>query len=703
MGAVYAALDTRLERQLALKVMLPQFAADAAAKERFLREARATARIKHDNVVTVYEADERQGVPYIAMEFLEGYSLDEYLKTKGSPTVPQVLRIVGEAAAGLAAAHKIGLVHRDIKPANLWLEAPNGRVKVLDFGLAKPVDAEVELTTNGAVVGTPAYMSPEQARGAKVDHRTDLFSLGVLLYRLCAGNPPFGGATTMAVLMALGTKEPRPVRDLNPTVSEPLAALIHQLLAKRADDHPASVAEVVQRLRWIAQEQAAARARSTALLTAQPPMAYAATPVTVAPEANPFADLDASDTAASSREPDKKMPATPASGGKKSGPRWPWAVGAGALFAALVAGGVIIIIKNKDGTETKIEVPDDATVTIKGKDGKVLAKVGPAVKSPPAAAISDREAAEWVIAQVGVVRANGADTDIKAAADLPKELFTLTFVNLENSKVTDAGLAHLKDLTGLIYLNLSSTALTDAGLEHLKSLRSLTTLNLYETKVTDAGLAHLKELKGLTSLVLSSKALTDAGLTRLKELKGLTYLYLGGTAVTDAGLALPKDHKGLTHLFLFQTKVTDAGLALLKDHKGLIYLSLDGAKVTDGGLEHLKDLKGLTHLGLDGTAVTDAGLEHLKNLNGLTQLRLGGTAVTDAGLAHLKDLKGLTQLEMSHTAVTDMGLQHLKSLKGLAELGVRKTAVTAKGVAALQAALPACKIEHDGLTTEPKK
>jgi serine/threonine protein kinase len=248
MGAVYLAVDTRLDRKLALKVMLQEFVTDSDAKERFLREARAAAKITHDNVVTVYEADERDGVPYIAMQLLQGYPLDEFLTKKGTPSLRHVIRIARETALGLAAAHKHGLVHRDIKPANLWLEAPNGRVKVLDFGLAKPVGADVELTRTGAVVGTPAYMSPEQARGVKVDHRTDLFSLGVVLYRLCTGTTPFTGPTVMSVLMALGTEEPAPVRAANPNVPEPLAALIHQLLAKKPDDRPETAAEVARQL-----------------------------------------------------------------------------------------------------------------------------------------------------------------------------------------------------------------------------------------------------------------------------------------------------------------------------------------------------------------------------------------------------------------------------------------------------------------------
>jgi serine/threonine protein kinase len=248
MGAVYLAIDTRLDRKLALKVMLPEFAANREAKERFLREARAAAKITHDNVVTVYEADERDGVPYITMQFLQGYPLDEFLTKKGTPSVRHVIRIARETALGLAAAHKHGLVHRDIKPANLWLEAPNGRVKVLDFGLAKPIGTDTELTRTGAIVGTPAFMSPEQGRGLKVDHRTDLFSLGAVLYRLCTGRTPFEGPNVLAVLMALGTDDPKPVRELNPNTPEPLARLIHQLLAKKPEDRPQSGAEVAKQL-----------------------------------------------------------------------------------------------------------------------------------------------------------------------------------------------------------------------------------------------------------------------------------------------------------------------------------------------------------------------------------------------------------------------------------------------------------------------
>ena len=253
MGAVYEAVDTRLERPVALKVMLPQFAGDADGKARFLREARAAARVSHDNIVTVYEADERDGVAYIAMQYLTGCTLDRYLKKQGEPNLAQTLRIGRETAAGLAAAHRLGLVHRDIKPGNLWLEAPNGRVKILDFGLARPVEVQAQLTQSGMILGTPAYMSPEQARGAHVDARSDLFSLGAVLYRLMTGRTAFQGTNTMALLVSLAVDEPPAITTLNPSVPEPIAQFVHHLLAKKPEDRPGSAEEAAKRLRQLAE------------------------------------------------------------------------------------------------------------------------------------------------------------------------------------------------------------------------------------------------------------------------------------------------------------------------------------------------------------------------------------------------------------------------------------------------------------------
>ncbi|MGL4424337.1 MAG: protein kinase domain-containing protein, partial [Gemmataceae bacterium] len=251
MGQVYLAHDPSLDRKVALKLMLPQNAAKPQACERFLREARAAAKLQNDHIVRIHEVS-ASGVPFIAMEHLKGVPLDEYLKKKGSPSVAQIIRIGREVALGLAAAHDVGMTHRDIKPANLWLEAPLGRVKILDFGLARQNSEEGTLTQEGVIVGTPAYMAPEQANSEAVDDRTDLYSLGAVLYELVTGKLPHPGPNAMAIIAMLITKEPIPVLQLKPETPKALADLIHELLAKNPAARPPNARDVATRLAGIA-------------------------------------------------------------------------------------------------------------------------------------------------------------------------------------------------------------------------------------------------------------------------------------------------------------------------------------------------------------------------------------------------------------------------------------------------------------------
>ncbi len=196
MGVVFQGEDPRLGRQVAIKALLPHLAGSTSSQQRFLREARAAATLEHDHIVPILQVGEERGAPFIVMPLLKGESLEDRLRRDAALPLPEVLRIGRETAEGLAAAHEKKLIHRDIKPANLWLEAPRGRVKILDFGLARPVAQESCLTQHGAVIGTPAYMAPEQGGGQAVDTRCDLFSLGVVLYRLCTGQLPFHGSDT---------------------------------------------------------------------------------------------------------------------------------------------------------------------------------------------------------------------------------------------------------------------------------------------------------------------------------------------------------------------------------------------------------------------------------------------------------------------------------------------------------------------------
>jgi WD40 repeat protein/serine/threonine protein kinase len=248
MGVVYQAEDLALKRLVALKVMLPSQAASETGRQRFLREAQAAAKIEHDHIVTIHQVGEDRGVPFLAMPLLKGEPLDERLKREGRLPLAEVMRIGRETAEGLAAAHEQGLVHRDIKPANIWLEAGRQRVKILDFGLARVAGGDVNLTQQGAIVGTPAYMAPEQAQSQPVDARSDLFSLGCVLYRMATGKLPFNGNDAMALLISLVTDTPQPPAEINSELPPALNNLIVALLAKDPGTRPASARTVADTL-----------------------------------------------------------------------------------------------------------------------------------------------------------------------------------------------------------------------------------------------------------------------------------------------------------------------------------------------------------------------------------------------------------------------------------------------------------------------
>jgi hypothetical protein len=253
MGIVFEAEDLRLRRRVALKVIRPALAGSASARQRFLREARATASIGHDNIVTLLQAGEDRGVLFLTMPLLEGETLDARLRREPLLPLADVLRIGREVAAGLAAAHERGIIHRDVKPANVWLEAGSGRVKILDFGVARAVESEAGATHTGTIVGSPAYMAPEQAAGEPIDPRSDLFSLGCLLYRMCAGRPPFAGKNATATLLAVTQGKPTSPRKYNRAVPRALADLVLRLLAKRPADRPPSAQATAEALEAIAQ------------------------------------------------------------------------------------------------------------------------------------------------------------------------------------------------------------------------------------------------------------------------------------------------------------------------------------------------------------------------------------------------------------------------------------------------------------------
>ena len=254
MGDVYLASDTRLDRQVAIKVLPPEFSEDAGRKERFKREAKTISQLAHPNICTLFDVGEQEGLDYLVMEFLEGETLAE----KKTPLpIPQVLKIGTQIAQGLAAAHKQGIVHRDLKPANVMI-TKSGAVKLLDFGLAK--DAGVismkgtgskPLTAEGTIVGTLPYMAPEQIEGKETDARTDIFAFGAILYELTTGKRAFEGETKASLIAAIVSSEPKPLIELQPLTPPALQHVVKKCLSKDPDDRWQSATDMAEELRWI--------------------------------------------------------------------------------------------------------------------------------------------------------------------------------------------------------------------------------------------------------------------------------------------------------------------------------------------------------------------------------------------------------------------------------------------------------------------
>jgi serine/threonine-protein kinase len=249
MGQVYLARQLSLKRQVALKLLRKDLANNETAMMRFQAEAEAVARLNHTNIVQVYGAGESDGLRYMALEFVDGRNLREHLARKGPPDLPIALSIMRQIATALQKAHELGLVHRDIKPENI-LVTKKVEVKVTDFGLSRFFNSPdaVSLTQSGVALGTPLYLSPEQAQGKPVDHRSDLYSFGVTSFHLLSGEPPFKGTTPVEVALKHITDAPPRLADLRPDLPADLCDLVHKLMSKRPEERYQSARDVLRDL-----------------------------------------------------------------------------------------------------------------------------------------------------------------------------------------------------------------------------------------------------------------------------------------------------------------------------------------------------------------------------------------------------------------------------------------------------------------------
>lgn len=357
-GIVFRAIDTKLNRTVALKALKPFCLQWSNARVNFLREARAAAAVRSDHVVTVFAVEDEHAVPFLVMEFIEGESLQQKLDHEGPLSIAEIIEVGGQIAAGLAVAHSQDLIHRDIKPANILIERETGRVQITDFGLARAVKESGEMPL-GLMSGTPQYMSPEQAEGKPIDHRSDLFSLGSVLYALITGSPPFRSSNSLAVLRRVVEQEPQALREVRSDLPLEFAELVEKLLEKSPANRPQSADEVAEQLRELAghtRDGAPEPADQSVVAAAQ---------LSTKPE---------STTAPTHHD--------------RNG-RWR-KLAIFLIVAAVSSAAIVLIVKSRDGQSTEVTFPDGSAVAV-DRRGHVAVDLGNVAKRDARAETSDAE------------------------------------------------------------------------------------------------------------------------------------------------------------------------------------------------------------------------------------------------------------------------------------------------------------------------
>ncbi len=458
MGMVFRAEDPILKRTVALKVMRPEAASAARARDRFLREARTMAALEHDHIVAVHHVGEGRGVPFLVMPFLHGKSLHDFCRQVASLEQTTALKIGCQVASGLAAAHRAGLIHRDIKPGNIWIEtAHDNRAKILDFGLARGGEEDVAITQHGAVLGTPAYMAPEQAAGGAVDARADLFSLGVVLYELTTGRRPFTGPNTMAVLSALANHHPTPPHELQPAVAPAASDLIMRLLEKDPAKRPTTADDVARELATILEGGTASRKRRSRKRRTAPVLLGTAA----------FTGVLAALYAFASPSPDPvfEQPATPA---------------------------------EQPPPAKVVDHQREAAEWVKQCGGWVMLAPKPGEQAKTYAAHEPLPEGHIEVVGIGFNKRPVRDDEL----ELLRPLKRMSLLDLEGTGVGDAGVKHLAGCKGIWRIGLADTRVTDDSIDVLASLPGLRSVNFDRTGITPAGMARLRSRLPATSLSL---------------------------------------------------------------------------------------------------------------------------------------------------------------------------------------------------------
>lgn len=709
MGIVFKGRDRKLERLVAVKVLSPELASSVTARKRFLREAQAAAAVTHEHVVTIHAVDEVDGTPFLVMEYIVAVSLEDRIQRSGHLRVEEILRIGMQAAAGLAAAHAQGLVHRDIKPSNILLENGVERVKITDFGLARVIH-EAQSTQSNVVAGTPQYMSPEQARGETVDHRSDLFSLGSVLYAMCTGRSPFRAETPTGAIHRVCDDAPRPIREVNPDIPDWLVAVIDRLLEKKPENRFQSATEVAEVLgQYLAHVQ---QPSQVALPVAQTYSGRAA----------------------------------------RRGDAWPWVAATSGALLAVVALSVLTwsAIRNRpNGEQTQAKTGSELGLEVPAPPDANEIDLLTHVQLP-----RDAPRSRWQSVKDGTLAADSQELEgaawgywscLKVPFVMPREYDLIIDIDRKYGTgtlaicfATDGGVqsAQIGKQLGTgpatvhcevrsvdnksqirvvcddvpasskrvedVWPRLDDNTVTLFDYPSTPGVLRIGRIRMVPFRVQDRGRAVFSQQTVPRSRLVAEDVLWRGGAVELQtvgegrrttQVTRLKDLPPGDFELVGIDLRAPANCAGAGPLLdgLGNLRTLNVRAQGLLSEEELLHLVCGSSPRNKSGGPPRKAarLQSLEKLDLGFTQIGDRGLASVTQFAQLRSLCLAGTSVSDSGVRHVAGLLKLKALDLSRTKVSD--IKPLTGMAGLEELNLEHAHIADEAVAHLQH-MPALKV-----------
>lgn len=617
-GVIYKAKQKPLGRPVAVK-MIHSHLVNVTALKRFLQEAKTISTMHHPNIISVHDfgvSEDNQ--PYMVMDYVEGTTLSDYIKKEGALEPEFAVNLAMQICDGLSHAHSHNVLHRDLKPNNVMLvplAAGEHHLRVLDFGLAK-LFAEDEqadhLTKTGETVGTPAYMSPEQVMGKKLSPRSDIYSLGCLMYHCLTGFVPFGGATKMETMLKQLNDPPPPFSEYDIDVSERLEELVMQLLSKDPAGRPESMAQVKERLKAL--------------------MSY----------------HSSGNVSALARKEKKKAPAKKIEIEPKK--------------IAMIA--VPLLLVSVAGTATYFYMQQKPATKVE-QTTQLVTKADPVKTSTPAVTNSETKEDTPANATAPAVIEPKAEKPVEQGPDykpnFDDKVFLGKFEGKDNIRelssdgrdIQNQSLYYVGKLNDLKKLDLTkSRSINDSGLAYLKNMQ-LTSLGLSNTNVSDSGLSAIGTLKSLINLDLSNTKVTANGLGQLSTCRNLQTLDLHQNKLGNSNLDGLKELNNLDMLVLGETGIGDLAMKSLANMRMLRTLYLNDASITNAGLSNLSNLENLQKLDLSGTKIDKQGLRFLAKLPNLREIHLKDVKLGKEAISELLKFKSVPEkIDLRNTGIS---------------------------------------------------